>query len=71
MEKENIARHVVDSMGGVAATAKFFGIKMPSVCEWVKTGKIPKARRLHLLHLRPDLFEQEKSDADSDTNQEE
>lgn len=56
MEKENFAQYIVESLGGTAATAKFFGIKMPSVCEWVEKKQLPRARVRHLQDVRPDLF---------------
>jgi hypothetical protein len=65
MKNQNFAQHIVESLGGIAATSKFFGIKMPSVCEWVKENKIPKARVRHLQDIRPELFPQPQSNQDA------
>ena len=47
---------VIDLLGGVTETAKFFRIKPPSVCGWREHG-IPSARLMYLEVARPDVFE--------------
>ena len=54
----NDAIYITDAMGGVTATAKFFGIEQPSVSEWRKRGVVPKARIRHLQDVRPDVLPQ-------------
>ena len=38
------AAEIVKILGGVNATARFFGLKPPSVTEWVKVGCVPDER---------------------------
>lgn len=38
------AAEIVKILGGVNATARFFGLKPPSVTEWVKVGVVPDER---------------------------
>lgn len=38
------AAEIVKILGGVNATARFFGLKPPSVTEWVKVGEVPEER---------------------------
>ena len=38
------AAEIVKILGGVNATARFFGLKPPSVTEWVKVGTVPEER---------------------------
>ncbi len=54
---DNEARRVVQRMGGPSKAAAFFGISQPAVSQWVVSGQIPAARRLHLMHLHPEWFE--------------
>ncbi len=56
MEKEINAGEVIDVLGGTCFVAKMFDIKPPSVSEWRKANKIPKARLQYLKLARPDLF---------------
>lgn len=50
------AQRVVARMGGPTKVAEFFGIRQPAVSQWLANGALPKARRRHLLDVRPDLF---------------
>jgi len=54
----NDAIFVTDAMGGVTATAKFFGIEQPSVSEWRSRGVIPRARLRHLQDVKPEVLPQ-------------
>jgi hypothetical protein len=46
---------IIDALGGTFATASLCEVSPPSVSEWRKEG-IPKARRMFLRAVRPDLF---------------
>lgn len=48
------AVRVIDGLGGVNATARFFEIEPSSVSEW-RTAGVPQARLRHLRDVRPDL----------------
>lgn len=37
----------IEALGGTAAVARLFGVRMPSVSDWKKAG-IPKARMMYL-----------------------
>ena len=52
----NDAILITDALGGVSATALFFGIEQPSVSEWRSRGVIPRARLRHLQDVRPDVL---------------
>ena len=41
------ATQIIDSLGGTAEVSRMFGVRMPSVSDWKKTG-IPKARMMFL-----------------------
>ena len=47
----------IDFLGGTNQVAKLFQCKAPSVSQWRHRG-IPKARRLHLQAIHPELFEE-------------
>lgn len=59
------ATDIIESMGGIAATARACGVKPPSVCEWKVRGTVPAERcidierasdgRLTVETMRPDL----------------
>lgn len=53
--RTELARHVIDRLGGVSAVAKLCGIKQPSVSGWKRHG-IPQAREQYLRLLRPEAF---------------
>jgi hypothetical protein len=46
---------IIDALGGTLAAASLCEVSPPSVSEWRKKG-IPKARRMFLRSVRPDLF---------------
>lgn len=50
-----LARHIVDKLGGPTKAAQFFEIKPPSISDWLKNG-VPRARLRHLRDVRPDVF---------------
>jgi len=50
------ARRIVKGLGGTAEAARFFGIKPPSVSDWLRLG-VPQARVRHLRDVRPDLVD--------------
>jgi predicted transcriptional regulator len=54
--KRGEAHIVIDRLGGVCAVAKLFGIKHPSVSEWLSSGEIPKYRVLQLQVTRPEVL---------------
>lgn len=41
------ATQIIEALGDTAAVARMFGIRMPSVSEWKRTG-IPPARLMYL-----------------------
>lgn len=55
MQKDS--NSLIDSLGGTAKVAKIFGIKMPSVSRWRKTG-IPEARLMYLQVKYPKIFKE-------------
>jgi hypothetical protein len=57
--RTDLARHVIQSLGGVSAVARMCGIKQPSVSGWKQHG-IPQAREQYLRLLRPDAFRLDK-----------
>jgi hypothetical protein len=46
---------LIDLLGGTSRVAELFDVQPPSVSGWRTTG-LPKARRMHLQAIRPDLF---------------
>lgn len=46
---------IIDALGGTVTVATLCEVTPPSVSEWRKNG-IPRARRLFLRTIRPDLF---------------
>ena len=48
---------IVTRLGGQSKTAEIFGIKQPSIAEWVKNNEIPPARLMYLRLARPDVFQ--------------
>jgi len=46
---------IIDALGGTAAVARLCDVKQPSVSDWRKNG-LPKARRMYLQAIRPDVF---------------
>lgn len=55
MHKELTADEIIDALGGTSETARFFGIKPPSVSEWRKNG-IPSVQLRFLKLARPEIF---------------
>jgi hypothetical protein len=49
---------IIDILGGTTEVARLCEIEPPSVSEWRHNG-IPKARRMYLRLLRPDLFQKD------------
>lgn len=41
------ATKIIEALGDTAEVARLFGVRMPSVSDWKKTG-IPKARMMYL-----------------------
>jgi 2'-5' RNA ligase len=56
-KRDPFATTVIDLLGGPAATARLFKIKMPSVSGWKKKG-LPPARLMYLEVARPEILEQ-------------
>lgn len=50
------AAQIIDAIGGTAAAARLFEVRMPSVSAWRQYG-IPRARMLYLKAVRPDVLE--------------
>jgi hypothetical protein len=46
-KRDPLASAVIAELGGVAATARIFGVKSPSIMGWLEKG-IPKARMMYL-----------------------
>jgi hypothetical protein len=46
---------IIDELGGTSAVAELCQVSSPSVSEWRHAG-IPRARRMYLELLRPDVF---------------
>lgn len=65
------AKSIIESLGGVAETARKLGVRHPSVCKWLARGVIPVDRvravsaATGLPHhaIRPDLFDPPQSAA--------
>lgn len=49
-------KQVIKHFKGVNGTARALGIKAPSVCEWISTGKIPKLRQYQIQQLTGGKF---------------
>lgn len=47
---------IIDALGGTSVVAALCEVRDPSVSEWRVKG-IPRARRMYLRLLRPDVFE--------------
>lgn len=47
---------LIDALGGTSAVARLCEVTPPSVSEWRRSG-IPKARRLYLKAVKPDVFD--------------
>ena len=58
------ASAIIDEFGGTAAVARIFEIEPPSVSEWKRLNKIPKARLMYLRLLRPEVFESADQEQD-------
>lgn len=50
------ANKAIDLLGGTAAAARFFEVRMPSVSAWRRSG-LPRARAMYLRAVRPDIWE--------------
>lgn len=46
---------IIDKLGGTGEVAQMCGISAQAVSQW-RTDGIPKARRMYLELLRPDVF---------------
>lgn len=53
---------IIDELGGTSAVAELCQVSSPSVSEWRHAG-IPRARRMYLELLRPDVFRPKASGA--------
>ncbi|GKT20052.1 hypothetical protein AVHY2522_24655 [Acidovorax sp. SUPP2522] len=49
------ATQIIRALGGSSAAARLFGIAVPSVTKWKKSG-IPRPRMMFLELARPDLL---------------
>lgn len=47
---------IIEALGGTSAVAKLCEVTLPSVSEWKQKG-IPRARRMYLQVIRPEVFE--------------
>ncbi len=54
MMKNLADSELIDALGGTAEVARLCDVRPPSVSEWRIRG-IPKARRMYLQLLRPDV----------------
>lgn len=50
---------IIDLLGGTARVAELCQVASPSVSEWRQKG-IPRARRMYLQVLYPDVFSEER-----------
>jgi len=57
MDKAQVARQVIDALGGPVAVARICGVTQPSVSGW-KVHGLPQAREMYLRLLRPEAFKQ-------------
>jgi hypothetical protein len=53
---------IIDRLGGTAAVARLCECAPQAVSQWKKDG-IPNARLLYLKAIRPDAFEERRSEA--------
>jgi hypothetical protein len=49
---------LIDDLGGTSKVAEMFEVTTGAVSQWREDG-IPRARLLHLKHIRPDLFQED------------
>lgn len=62
MDTKHPDSEIIDALGGTAAVARLCDVQPPSVSDWRKSG-IPKARRMYLKLMRPDVFRKPKAQA--------
>lgn len=55
MKKLHPDSEIIDRMDGTTVVARLCKVRPPSVTKWRYTG-IPKARRMYLELIRPDVF---------------
>ena len=55
---------VIDALGGTSAVAVICEVSQPAVSQWKVQG-IPRARRMYLELLRPDVFKQSATASDA------
>jgi hypothetical protein len=58
------AKHIIKSLGGVAATARLCEVSNAAVSQWSDNG-IPKPRLMYLRLARPDIFAEERPGEDA------
>jgi hypothetical protein len=52
---EKTDSQIIDALGGTSVVAKLCDVEKQAVSNWRKEG-IPKARRMYLQAVRPDVF---------------
>lgn len=55
MERSHPDAALIDAMGGTVKVARLCEVSPQAVTQWRRAG-IPRARRMYLRVLRPDLF---------------
>lgn len=48
---------VIEMLGGVTNTAKFYGIEPQAIYQWPDNELIPELREIQLRYKRPELFQ--------------
>ncbi len=65
-EKNPVVAELIEALGGTSEAAELFGVKQPSVSEWLSRGQLPigrvaqaeaiTANKFTRYRLRPDIF---------------
>jgi hypothetical protein len=58
---------IIDALGGSGATAVLCDVSSQAVSQWRRSG-IPKARRMYLQIVRPEVFESRHETPDDPTD---
>lgn len=58
------AQEIISALGGTAETARICECSPQAVSQWIKDG-IPKARLMYLKAVRPEVFADQKEQAEA------
>ena len=57
-------KDIIEALGGTCEVARLCEVRSPAVSQWKVQG-IPRARRMYLELLRPDVFKQSATASDA------